>query len=253
MNTKPTLGTWLSIGSPVVAELAALCGLDWVLIDLEHGCGSAADVAAQLRALRGGPTRGIVRVPGDRYDLVARVLDDGADGVMMPHVGGPEQAERFVRAAAYPPRGQRGVSRTVRAHDYGLRPLDGRPAPLLFAQIETLIAVEHAAAIAQVDGVDVLFVGPADLQHDLAARQSAPGMGFEECLERVAAAARAAGKVAGILVRDPGDVERRVEQGFTFMALQSDITILRDGFQALRAAANGRRRGMGSPARRKEA
>ena len=231
MTTRLTLGTWLSVGSPVIAELAAVCGLDWVLLDLEHGCGSDADVPDQLRALRGGPTRGIVRVPGDRPDLVARVLDQGADGVMVPHVDRAEQAERLVRAASYPPRGQRGVSRTVRAHDYGLRPLDGRPAPMLIAQIETLDAVDEAAAIAGVDGIDVLFVGPADLQHDLAVRQ--PAAGFEDCLDRVVAAARAAGKAAGILVREPGDLPRRAEQGFSFVAVESDVAILRNAFRAL--------------------
>ena len=231
MTTRLTLGTWLSVGSPVIAELAAVCGLDWVLLDLEHGCGSDADVPDQLRALRGGPTRGIVRVPCDRPDLVARVLDQGADGVMVPHVDRAEQAERLVRAASYPPRGQRGVSRTVRAHDYGLRPLDGRPAPMLIAQIETLDAVDEAAVIAAVDGIDVLFVGPADLQHDLAVRQ--PAAGFEDCLDRVVAAARAAGKAAGILVREPGDLPRRAEQGFSFVAVESDVAILRNAFRAL--------------------
>jgi 2-keto-3-deoxy-L-rhamnonate aldolase RhmA len=233
MTTQLTLGTWLSIGSPVIAELAAVCGLDWVLLDLEHGCGSEADVPEQLRAVRGGPTRAIVRVPGDRPDLVARMLDQGADGVMVPHVDRVAQAEQFVRAASYPPRGQRGVSRTVRAHDYGLRPLDGRPAPLLIAQIETLAAVHEAAGIAQVDGIDVLFVGPADLQHGLAVRQPTAGAGFEDCLDRVVAAARTAGKAAGILVREPGDLPRRMEQGFTFVAVQSDVAILRDSFRSL--------------------
>ena len=233
MTTQLTLGTWLSIGSPVIAELAAVCGLDWVLLDLEHGCGSEADVPEQLRAVRGGPTRAIVRVPVDRPDLVARMLDQGADGVMVPHVDRVAQAEQFVRAASYPPRGQRGVSRTVRAHDYGLRPLDGRPAPLLIAQIETLDAVHEAAGIAQVDGIDVLFVGPADLQHDLAVRQPTAAAGFEDCLDRVVAAARTAGKAAGILVREPGDLPRRMEQGFTFVAVQSDVAILRDAFRSL--------------------
>lgn len=148
-----------------------------------------------------------------------------------------EQAEQFVRAASYPPRGHRGVSRTVRAHDYGLRPLDGRPAPLLFAQIETLDAVHEAAGIALVDGIDVLFVGPAGLQHglqhDLAARQPRARVGFEDCLDRVVAAARAAGKTAGILAREPGDLPRRAEQGFTFVAVQSDVAILRDAFRSL--------------------
>jgi 2-keto-3-deoxy-L-rhamnonate aldolase RhmA len=242
MTTRLTLGTWLSVGSPVIAELAAVCGLDWVLLDLEHGCGSDADVPDQLRALRGGPTRGIVRVPGDRPDLVARVLDQGADGVMVPHVDRAEQAERLVRAASYPPRGQRGVSRTVRAHDYGLRPLDGRPAPMLIAQIETLDAVDEAAAIAAVDGIDVLFVGPADLQHDLAVRQPAAVPGFEDCLDRVVAAAHAAGKAAGILVREPGDLPRRAEQGFSFVAVESDVAILRNAFRALADLGQSRQR-----------
>lgn len=242
MTTRLTLGTWLSVGSPVIAELAAVCGLDWVLLDLEHGCGSDADVPDQLRALRGGPTRGIVRVPGDRPDLVARVLDQGADGVMVPHVDRVEQAETLVRAASYPPRGQRGVSRTVRAHDYGLQPLDGRPAPILIAQIETLDAVDEAAAIAGVDGIDVLFVGPADLQHDLAVRQPAAGAGFEDCLDRVVAAARAAGKAAGILVREPGDLPRRAEQGFSFVAVESDVAILRNAFRGLADLAQSRQR-----------
>ena len=242
MTTRLMLGTWLSVGSPVIAELAAVCGLDWVLLDLEHGCGSDADVPDQLRALRGGPTRGVVRVPGDRPDLVARVLDQGADGVMVPHVDRAEQAERLVRAAWYPPRGQRGVSRTVRAHDYGLRPLDGRPAPILIAQIETLDAVDEAMAIAGVDGIDVLFVGPADLQHDLAVRQPAAGSGFEDCLDRVVAAARAAGKAAGILVREPSDLPRRVEQGFSFVAVESDVAILRNAFRGLADLGQSRQR-----------
>ena len=226
----------------VFAADHGVCGLDWVLLDLEHGCGSDADVPDQLRALRGGPTRGIVRVPGDRPDLVARVLDQGADGVMVPHVDRAEQAERLVRAASYPPRGQRGVSRTVRAHDYGLRPLDGRPAPMLIAQIQTLDAVDEAAAIAGVDGIDVLFVGPADLQHDLAVRQPAAGAGFEDCLDRVVAAARAAGKAAGILVREPGDLPRRAEQGFSFVAVESDVAILRNAFRALADLGQSRQR-----------
>jgi 2-dehydro-3-deoxyglucarate aldolase/4-hydroxy-2-oxoheptanedioate aldolase len=170
------------------------------------------------------------------------VLDQGADGVMVPHVDRAEQAERLVRAAWYPPRGQRGVSRTVRAHDYGLRPLDGRPAPILIAQIETLDAVDEATAIAGVDGIDVLFVGPADLQHDLAVRQPAAGSGFEDCLDRVVAAARAAGKAAGILVREPGDLPRRVEQGFSFVAVESDLAILRNAFRGLADLGQSRQR-----------
>jgi len=227
------LGTWLSIGSPVIAELAGLCGFDWVLLDLEHGCAGEAALPEQLRALRGSATRGVVRVGAPHPDLIARVLDWGARGLMVPHVNCAAEAEAIVRAAHYPPRGRRGFSRTVRAHDYGMRPPEGTPAPLLMAQIETREAVNQAAEIARVDGVDVLFVGPADLQHDLKQQTPSPGEDYEACLGRVVEAARTAGKAAGILVRDPAELQPRLNQGFTHVAVQSDLAVLRDAFQKI--------------------
>ena len=227
------LGTWLSIGSPVIAELAGLCGFDWVLLDLEHGCAGEAALPEQLRALRGSATRGVVRVGAPHPDLIARVLDWGARGLMVPHVNCAAEAEAIVRAAHYPPRGRRGFSRTVRAHDYGMRPPESTPAPLLMAQIETREAVNQAAEIARVDGVDVLFVGPADLQHDLKQQTSSPGEDYEVCLRHVVEAAQAAGKAAGILVRDPAELQPRLNQGFTHVAVQSDLAVLRDAFQKI--------------------
>jgi 2-dehydro-3-deoxyglucarate aldolase/4-hydroxy-2-oxoheptanedioate aldolase len=152
---------------------------------------------------------------------------------MVPHVNTVAEAEALVRAAHYPPRGKRGVSRTVRAHDYGLRSPESTPAPLLLAQIETLDAVHAADAIAGVAGIDVLFVGPADLQHDLRHRPATATADFEDCLARVVAAARAAGKRAGTLVRDGSELPRRLEQGFTQVAVQSDLALLRDAFSAI--------------------
>jgi 2-keto-3-deoxy-L-rhamnonate aldolase RhmA len=233
MNNKASLGTWLSVGSPVIAELAALSGFDWVLLDLEHGSAAEAALPEQLRALRGTRTKGVVRVGASHPDLIARVLDWGADGIMVPHVNTVAEAEALVRAAHYPPRGKRGVSRTVRAHDYGLRSPESTPAPLLLAQIETLDAVHAADAIAGVAGIDVLFVGPADLQHDLRHRPATAAADFEDCLARVVAAARAAGKRAGTLVRDGSELPRRLEQGFTQVAVQSDLALLRDAFSAI--------------------
>lgn len=237
MKTQSNIGTWLSIGSPVIAELAALSGLDWVLIDLEHGGASEAAVPEQLRALRGSQTQGIVRVGAPHADLIARVLDWGAHGIMVPHVNSVSEAEAVVRAAHYPPRGRRGFSRTVRAHDYGLRDPESTPAPLLMAQIETLEAVNECSGIAGVEGIDVLFVGPADLQNDLKHRSLPVSNEFEACLKRVVAAARAAGKEAGILVRDPSELPQRRRQGFSHLAIQSDLALLRDAFRALRENA----------------
>jgi 2-dehydro-3-deoxyglucarate aldolase/4-hydroxy-2-oxoheptanedioate aldolase len=235
MNRTPRLGTWLSIGSPVIAELAALAGFDWVLIDLEHGSAAEAAVPDQLRALRGSRTEGIVRVGAPQADLIARVLDWGAQGLMTPHVDSAAEAEQIVRAAHYAPRGQRGYSRTVRAHDYGLRAPEATPAPLIMAQIETIEGVSQAGEIARVEGVDVLFVGPADLQRDLQHRAAAAPGDFAQCLDIVVAAARDAGKEAGILVRDLADVPRHLELGFTRLAVDSDLAILRKAWQQTRS------------------
>lgn len=231
------LGTWISTGSATVSELAALCGMHWVLLDLEHGCESEATIPGQLRALRGTHTKGIVRVGAPHADLIGRVLDWGADGIMVPHVETASAAEAIVQAAYHAPRGQRGFARTVRACDYGLRPAEEKARPLIMAQIETLAGMEHCAAIAAVPGVDVLFVGPADLQHDLRHRpERAPG-DYTRCLEIVNEAAQAAGKQTGILLRDAAEVPRYRELGFSHIAVDSDLSILRKAWRSIVEAA----------------
>lgn len=228
---KPPLriGTWLSVGSPVIAELTAECGFDWTLLDLEHGCESEAALPGQLRALRGSKTKAIVRVGAPHADLIARILDWGADGIMVPHVNSAEDAAAIVQAAHYPPRGTRGFSRTVRAYAYGLRPPQKNPRPpLLIAQIETLEAVNRAEEIAAVPGINVLFVGPADLNFDLRTRRSK--VPYDECLHRVATAATAQRKASGILVRDLSDLPGLKRLGFTTIAISSDLSLLREGF-----------------------
>lgn len=243
MNTPVLrLGTWLSSGSPAIAELIGLCGFDWGLLDLEHGCESEAALPHQLRALRGSRTAPIVRVGAPHPDLIARVLDWGAQGIMVPHVNSAAQAEAIVQAAHYAPRGQRGLSRSVRAYDYGLRPPGpDTPPPLLLAQIETGEAVHRAADIARVNGIDVLFVGPADLQFDLKHHPaSAPG-DFAHCLTSVVAAARAAGKAAGILVRDLAELPPHRDLGFTHIAVDSDLAILRKAYQRMVSGLDGSR------------
>jgi len=236
-NTSLNLGTWISSGSAVVTELAALCGFHWVLIDMEHGNGAEADLQNQLRALRGTSTRGIVRVGAPHPDTIARYLDWGAHGIMIPHVRSAAEAEQIVRSAHYPPRGERGFSRSVRAYQYGLNVVTvENSTPLIIAQIETGESVKAAPAIAGVDGVDVLFVGPADLQLDLKMRpDSAPGS-YEECLQLVANAARVADKASGILLRDIADLSKHVALGFSCIAVDSDLSLLRKGFKEIQQA-----------------
>jgi len=239
MNSSLHIGTWLSIGSPVIAELAGLCGFDWVLFDLEHGNATEATLPDQLRALRGTQTQAIVRVGAPHADLIARVLDWGAHGIMVPHVNSAEEAEAITRAAYYPPRGKRGIARTTRAGGYGLNLAEEVPAPLLMAQIESIEGVNHASEIAQVHGIDVLFVGPADLQFDLKARAaSAPGS-FDQCLESVVRSAKDADRHVGILIRDVADVLRYRNLGFDYVAVDSDTSILRKAWQETLAQTQG--------------
>jgi 2-keto-3-deoxy-L-rhamnonate aldolase RhmA len=231
---KRRLGTWLSLGSPVAAELAAECGFDWLLFDLEHGCGSEAALLSNLQATAAVPLARIVRVGAPRADLILRVLDWGADGIMAPHVSTAEEAMRCAEAVHYPPRGHRGFSRSVRAYGYGLHPPgEGQPLPrpLILAQIETLEGVGNARAIAAVDGIDVLFVGPSDLRLDLRAHASAES--YETCLQEVVAAAADAGKQSGILLRNLDDLPRLEALGVTWLAVDSDLAILREGFRRI--------------------
>jgi 2-dehydro-3-deoxyglucarate aldolase/4-hydroxy-2-oxoheptanedioate aldolase len=209
---KTHIGTFISIGSPAVTELAAECGYDWVLIDLEHGCESEA------------------ALPNQHADLIGRVLDWGADGIMVPHVDTVAQAEHCVKAATYPPKGIRGVSRTVRAYGYGMRlPGDEMPKPIILAQIETAEGVSNAEAIAAVEGIDALFIGPADLSYDLKARKSPRS--YDECLNSVVKAAKDHGKGCGILVRHADDKEKLKALGLTWIAMDSDLSLVREGFK----------------------
>lgn len=233
---KKHIGAFLSIGSPAVAELAAECGFDWVLIDLEHGCESEAALPNQLRALRGSNTLAIVRVSAPYPDLIGRVLDWGAHGIMVPHVNTVEEARRCVDASYYPPHGHRGVSRTVRTYGYGMRlPTGEMPKPIILAQIETASAVEQAGEIAAVEGIDALFIGPADLSFDLKAQNAARS--YDECVDVIVKAARDHGKGCGILVRHADDKEKLKALGFTWIAMDSDLSLVREGFKKNLAVA----------------
>lgn len=233
---EPFVGTWLSIGSPIIAELAAASGFDWLLFDLEHGTHSEAVLMSNLQAIKGTPAVAIVRVGAPHPDLILRALDWGSGGIMVPHVESAAEAGEALRAMHYPPRGRRGISRSARVYEYGLRAMPAPadlPPPVLFAQIETLEGIKHVEEIAAVEGVDVLFVGPADLAFDIAVRKNGHTPVYEECITKVARAAQNAGKQAGILVRSMSDIPALREQGFTHFAVESDLGIIRTRYQEM--------------------
>ena len=226
------IGTFLSLGSPIVAEVCGKYPFSWILIDGEHGAGTAEQAVFEiLQAM--GPTKAkkIVRLGEPSHAAIQHALDWGADGLMIPHVDSAEIARKALDSMQYPPKGRRGYSRSVRTFGYGTELPEVPPTPLPFAQIETLEAVEHVDEIASVDGVDVLFVGPADLGFDLKARGSS--MTLDDCLPRVATAAKKAGKAAGILTRDDAQVAERLALGYAYQAVDSDLGILRRRWEAL--------------------
>ena len=165
-----TMGTFVGTASPVTAEVCAAAGFDWLLLDLEHGAGGEEQVRATvpMASAYGVPT--VVRVESDARIRAGRVLDAGAAGVMLPRLETVAEVQAAVAHLYYPPRGDRGVATYNRACRFGLDPgaLERANDEVLgIVQIESAHAVANAGEIAAVDGVDVLFVGPRDLSHDL--------------------------------------------------------------------------------------
>lgn len=232
-----SLGTWLATGSAVVTEVAAGAGFDWLLIDLEHGCATEDSLLQHLQAIRGSgmDSAAIVRVGAPRDELILRVLDWGADGIMVPRISTPDEAGRCVAAVHYPPRGYRGFSRSARTYAYGAQPPsreDLETPPFLMLQIETVEGAANAAEIANIDGVDALFVGPSDLRFQIERCQPA-GVDYNQCLNLVARAAAEAGKPWGILLRSSDEVSGHLSLGASLIALHSDTSILRSGFSQI--------------------
>lgn len=232
-------GTFLNLGSPLSARMAAQLGFDWVLIDLEHGACTEDSLAGLLMAVEGTPCAPIVRVVSNNQDSIKRALDLGAVGVMVPYVSTAEQAVAAVSYTRFPPAGVRGVASSTVATGFGMRTDQyHRSAPndvVTIVQIETQAGVENADAIAAVDGVDVLFVGPLDLSFNLGCPKQFDHPDLHAALNRVIEACGNHHKAAGIL-SSPQRVATHQAQGFTFVAVGSDAVGLREGLTQFRDA-----------------
>jgi 2-keto-3-deoxy-L-rhamnonate aldolase RhmA len=234
-------GTFLGLGSPTAAELCARAGFDWVNVDLEHGIGTETDLLASLLAVSTTPTTAIVRPQSGERLRIGRALDLGAHGLMIPRVDLPDQAREAISFMRYPPDGLRGLALSTRGAGLTERPhseVRGINRQLVgIIQIESRSAVEHAAEIASIDGVDVLFVGPTDLTHSLGVPGQFDHPTYLTALEQVVSAAEGAGKTSGILLRDAAALPRHLELGFRFIGLGSDIAFIASGARAVLAAA----------------
>ena len=226
-------GCWLNLGSSLTAEIVGLAGFDWVLIDLEHGAGNEKDVLAQLQALEHTDTAAIVRVESAQKQRIHRVLDVGAEGVMCPHINSMAQAEMVVNGLRYPPDGGRGVAKMVRASNFGKNFTEYRSNAndniVGIAQIETPEALQHLDEIAAVDGIDVLFIGPADLTMALGIFGQFDHPLFTDAINATVSAANRAGKATGILLFNPNDYNKYYDFGIRVIACGSDATFVAEG------------------------
>lgn len=228
-------GAWCNLASSLTTEMAARAGFDWILIDQEHGPGDSNTLLAQIQATAAWPAAPIVRIAWNERILFKRSLDLGASGVMVPYVENAETARLAVDFMRYPPAGQRGVAATPRATGFGEDFPDyfakANDHLLTITQIETAQAVRNLDAIAAVDGVDVLFVGPLDLSTSLNMPDRFQDPGFLDVLSTVGRSAKKAGKAAGILLPSPDLIDVVHDKGFTFVAVGSDGGLVMGGLK----------------------
>jgi 4-hydroxy-2-oxoheptanedioate aldolase len=226
---ESTVGTFVGAASPVTAEACAAAGVDWLLLDLEHGSGGEEQVRDVVPAAGAYGVPTLVRVESGARIRIGRVLDLGAAGVMLPRMDSAAEVREAVRHLRYPPDGDRGVATYNRACRFALDPgaLARAGAEVLgVVQIESASAVEEVERIAAIDGVDVLFVGPQDLSFNLGVPFALDSPTYLAALERVRGAAERHGKACGLLVADGAAAAARHAEGWRFVAVGSDATLL---------------------------
>ncbi|HEY8450234.1 MAG TPA: aldolase/citrate lyase family protein [Bacillota bacterium] len=235
---QPTVGSWLSLCSPVAAETMAHIGWDWLTVDVEHSPVGFETMVNCFRAIQLGGAVPLARVPWNDTIWIQRTLDAGALGLVVPMVNSAEDARQVVANMRYATKGQRsfGGSRVVPYIDGDYRTwADANLAVIVM--IETIQAVERAEEILAVDGVVGCFIGPHDLalSMGISPKETGPGTAHEEAMLSVLAAAKKTGKAAGKHCYNAAELSTRIGQGFQFLALASDAAFMA---QAAHAAFN---------------
>ena len=227
------LGCWLHLASPIAAEIIALAGYDFVIIDHEHGPGHYLEATSMLQAVSATPAATLIRVPWNDSVHLKRALDTGVDGVVIPYVCTGEEAKRAVDGCFYPPAGSRGMAHVLcRASNYGMNAeeyaRDLRQNLTIVCMIETPEGVRNIPAIAGVDGVGVVFIGPFDLSSSMGIAGNFDHPDYRSQLAEAEAAILESGKVLGGIATSVDNVQSLYERGYQFVASKSDVTLLRD-------------------------
>lgn len=237
LQDKPLVGLWLSMTSSYSAEICATAGFDWLLIDNEHAPNDLTSTLQQLQAVAPFRAHPVVRVPSDDPVGIKRMLDIGAKALLVPMIDTPEQAAALVAATRYPPQGIRGVGAAVaRASQWGLQRdyVHGANDDIcVIAQVETRTALENLPALCQVDGIDGLFIGPADLAASLGHLGNPNHPDVQAAIEQAIRTIVASGKAAGTLTGDRALARRYLELGARFVAVGIEVTLMAQATRAL--------------------
>lgn len=251
---QPQIGLWLSMADPYLAEVSATAGFDWLLIDGEHAPNDLRSTLGALQAVAPYPAQPVVRVVSGEVHRVKQLLDIGAKTLLVPMVDTAEQAGALVQATRYPPLGIRGVGSAVgRVSRWSARPdyLDVADSEVcLLVQAETVTALGNLDAICAVDGVDGVFIGPADLAASMGHRGRPGHPEVQSAIEQAMKTIVASGKAAGTLTSDPALAHRYLALGCTFVATGVDVLLFAN---AARKLAVDFGRGTAKPAERSAA
>ncbi|MCO5107535.1 MAG: 4-hydroxy-2-oxoheptanedioate aldolase [Burkholderiaceae bacterium] len=246
----PLFGLWVALADPYSAELCAGVGYDWLLLDGEHAPNDLRSLLAQLQSVAAYRSHPVVRPPSGDPNLIKQLLDIGALTLLVPMVETAKQARQLVRATRYPPAGIRGVgSALARASRFNLVPdyLARADAEIcLLVQVETVRGLENLDAIAAVDGVDGVFIGPSDLAASMGhlgnPAHEAVRAAIDDAMRRIVAS----GKAGGILATDEGFARRMIAAGCRFVAIGTDVSVLMRGARTLLQGFAGERDGDGT-------
>jgi len=233
---RTQIGLWSSLSSNYSVEVIAGAGFDWLLLDMEHSPNDLESLLAQLQAAASYAAHPVVRVPWNDMVSIKRVLDVGAQSLLVPYVSSAAEARAAVSFTRYPPQGMRGVAGTTRATRFGRIKDYARHAHeeiCVLVQVETQLALDNIEAICATDGVDGVFIGPADLHASLGHPGEIANPKVKPVIDEAVRRIRKAGKAPGILTPSEDDARHWLECGALFVAVGADVGILARGAEAL--------------------
>jgi 4-hydroxy-2-oxoheptanedioate aldolase len=239
---RPQIGLWSSLASSYSVEVIAGAGFDWILLDMEHSPNDLESVLGQLQAAAAYPVAPIVRVPWNDMVTVKRVLDLGAQTLLIPYVCTPEEAKAAVAYTRYPPAGLRGIAGTTRASRFARIAGYAKRAHeeiCVLVQVETERALGQLEAICAVDGVDGVFIGPADLHASMGYTGETANPAVMPLIEEAMRRIRRSGRAPGYLSPVEADARRMLAAGALFVAVGADVGVLARGAEALCAKFKG--------------